>query len=371
MDFVSDVIRGDEKAVFSFRSLYSSFGFKQFRMSKFEEYDLYVKNKDFLVSNEVITFTDGSGKLLALKPDVTLSIIKNSKDCGNKIQKVYYDENVYRTTKGNKEFREIMQTGLECIGNIGIYEVSEVLLLALKSLESITNDFVLDISYMDIILSVLSDAGLDNTQNQKILKAIGEKNTDEIKKLCAEASIDSDRIVSLVTINGKFSSVIEKLEKLCVTYNEKAHLNSFKKILSFICSLGYEDKVNIDFSIVNNMNYYNGVVFQGYVNKIPSSILSGGQYDNLMLKMGRKDKAIGFAVYLDLLQRYNEIEKIFDVDCVLLKNEADDVFAISNALKKLKENYESVLVQNEIPENIKYRKAFKICGEGVTEIWNK
>ena len=79
MNFQSDIIRGDEKAVFSLRSLYSSFGFKQFRMSKFEEYDLYVKNKDFLVSNEVITFTDGSGKLLALKPDVTLSIIKNSK----------------------------------------------------------------------------------------------------------------------------------------------------------------------------------------------------------------------------------------------------------------------------------------------------
>ena len=56
MNFQSDIIRGDEKAVFSFLSLYSSFGFKQFRMSKFEEYDLYVKNKDFLVSNEVITW---------------------------------------------------------------------------------------------------------------------------------------------------------------------------------------------------------------------------------------------------------------------------------------------------------------------------
>ena len=96
-------LKNEEAAVFELRKLYSSFGYQQFKMSKFEEYDLYVKNKDFLVSNEVITFTDGSGKLLALKPDVTLSIIKNSKDCGNKIQKVYYNENVYRTTKSNKE----------------------------------------------------------------------------------------------------------------------------------------------------------------------------------------------------------------------------------------------------------------------------
>lgn len=368
MSFGSDIIRGDEKAVFSLRSLYSSFGYKQFRMSKFEEYDLYVKNKDFLVSNEVITFTDGSGKLLALKPDVTLSIIKNSKDCGEKIQKVYYDENVYRTTKGNKEFREIMQTGLECIGNIGAYEVAEVVLLALKSLEEITDDFILDISYMDIILSVLSDSGLDNQQTSKILKAIGEKNTDEIKKICSDCNIDSDRIVSLVKINGKYENVLENLEKLCVTYNEKSHLNTFKKILTFLCSSGYADKINVDFSIVNNMNYYNGVVFQGYVNNIPSSILSGGQYDNLMLKMGRKDKAIGFAVYLDLLQRYNNAEKQFDVDYVLLKKDCDDISVISKCVADLKKDNASVLVQNEIPENIKYRKAFKITEEGVEEI---
>ena len=368
MNFQSDIIRGDEKAVFSLRSLYSSFGFKQFRMSKFEEYDLYVKNKDFLVSNEVITFTDGSGKLLALKPDVTLSIIKNSKDCGDKIQKVYYDENVYRTTKGNKEFREIMQTGLECIGNIGAYEVAEVVLLALKSLEEITDDYILDISYMDIILSVLSDAGLDNQQTSKILKAIGEKNTDEIKKICTLNKIEPDRIVSLVTINGKFETVIENLENLCVTYNEKAHLKTFKEILSFLCDSGYADKINVDFSIVNNMNYYNGVVFQGYVNNIPSSILSGGQYDNLMLKMGRKDKAIGFAVYLDLLQRYNNTEKQFDVDYILLKNDTDNISLISKYVADLKKDSATVLVQNEIPDNIKYRKAFKIIAEGVKEI---
>ena len=368
MSLNADIIRGDEKAFFSLRSLYSSFGFKQFRMSKFEEYDLYVKNKDFLVYNEVITFTDGSGKLLALKPDVTLSIIKNSRDCGDKIQKVYYDENVYRTTKGNKEFREIMQTGLECIGNIGAYEVAEVVLLALKSLEEITDDFVLDISYMDIILSVLSDSGLDSQQTSKILKAIGEKNTDEIKKICAEKNIDADRIISLVTISGKYESVLENLEKLCVTYNEKSHLNTFKKILTFLCNSGYGDKINVDFSIVNNMNYYNGVVFQGYVNNIPSSILSGGQYDNLMLKMGRKDKGIGFAVYLDLLQRYNNTEKQFDVDYILLKNDTDDIPVISKCVADLKKDSASVLVQNEIPENIKYRKAFKITEEGVKEI---
>ena len=163
-----------ERVALALRSLYNQYGYAQYKMSKFEEYDLYVRNKDFLVSDSVITFTDTSGKLMALKPDVTLSIIKNGKDQKGSVEKVYYNENVYRVSKNTHEFKEIMQTGLECIGDIGIKEVCEVTELAIKSLETIDNDFVLDISYMDIILSVLSDSGLDSQQTSKILKAIGE-----------------------------------------------------------------------------------------------------------------------------------------------------------------------------------------------------
>ena len=71
MTMDAGVLRSDEAAVFSLRSLYREYGYSRFKMSKFEEYDLYVKNKDFLVSEGVITFMDNDGRLLALKPDVT------------------------------------------------------------------------------------------------------------------------------------------------------------------------------------------------------------------------------------------------------------------------------------------------------------
>ena len=74
------LLKSDERALLTLRSLYKAYGYLPFKMSKFEEYDLYVRNKDFLVSDSIITFTDTAGKLLALKPDVTLSIIKNGTD---------------------------------------------------------------------------------------------------------------------------------------------------------------------------------------------------------------------------------------------------------------------------------------------------
>ena len=112
------ILKNEEKAVFALRSLYKRYGYLPFKMSKFEEYDLYLKNKDFLVSDRVITFNDVSGKLLALKPDVTLSIIKNTRDMPGVKQKVYYNENVYRVSSDTGHFGEIMQAGLECIGDM-------------------------------------------------------------------------------------------------------------------------------------------------------------------------------------------------------------------------------------------------------------
>ena len=113
------------------RSLYSRYGYSRYKMNKFEEYDLYAKNKDFLISDSVITFTDMDGKLMALKPDVTLSIVKNTRDEPG-IRKLYYNENVYRVSKGTHSFKEIMQVGLEAIGQIYEYCIYEVLKLAEK-----------------------------------------------------------------------------------------------------------------------------------------------------------------------------------------------------------------------------------------------
>ena len=128
----------NERVIFSLRELYRNAGYSQYKMSKFEEYDLYARNKDFLISDSVITFTDTNGKLMALKPDVTLSIIKHINEQEG-VQKLFYNENVYRISKGNDSFKEIMQVGLECVGNIANANISEVIALAAKSLKNRKN----------------------------------------------------------------------------------------------------------------------------------------------------------------------------------------------------------------------------------------
>ncbi len=373
MNNMNLLLENDEKAIFKLRSLYKSYGYSKYKMSKFEEYDFYVRNKDFLVSDNIITFTDTDGRLMALKPDVTLSIIKNSKDREGLVQKVYYNENVYRASSDTHEIKEIMHVGLECIGDLDDYCVSEVVLLAAKSLECISDDFVLDISHMGIISQVLDSLNITDSARKKIIRAMSEKNIQAAMEACAEEGVsaeDSAKVKTLVATYGSPDKVLPVIKNLVDTTEYKDAIAQLEIIWSILCSNGYENSARIDFSVANNMKYYSGVAFRGFINGIPEGVLSGGQYNKLMEKLKRKSGAIGFAVYTDMIKWLEDDKDRFDADIILLYSDADSISDISKAVSELSADGEVVMAQKTIPEKIHYKKLMKLEKGKVTEVEN-
>ena len=59
------------------------------------------------------------------------------------------------------------------------------------------------------------------------------------------------------------------------------------------------DKVRLDFSVVNHLDYYNGIIYNGFIRDYPKAVIVGGQYDKLPEKLGKRAQAIGFAVNLE------------------------------------------------------------------------
>jgi len=368
----TDNLKYDERAVFLLRSLYSKYGYKQYKMRKFEEYDLYVRNKDFLISDSVITFTDTNGKLMALKPDVTLSIVKNTKDSEGSVQKVYYDENVYRVSKGTHSYKEIKQAGLECIGDIDPYCVCEVLSLAVKSLMTISENCVVDVSDLAILFAVYDYIGLSYEARKKMTSLISDKNTHEMKRLCADMSVSAENtalLEELISYNGTPDEVLPKLKIMADKTGAQAEFAEFESVVSSL-DKELQSKLRIDFSVVSDINYYNGIVFKGFIDKIPDSVLSGGRYDSLMQSMSRKSKAIGFAVYIDMLERFNVREREFDYDAVLLYSEKDGIAAVKNAAQSLRNEYGCVFTAKKLPEKATYGKLFELRNGEVNLIEN-
>lgn len=360
------ILKSEEKAIFSLRSLYSKYGYLPYKMSKFEEYELYLRNKDFLVSDRIITFNDTNGKLMALKPDVTLSIIKNGEDIDGFKQKLCYNENVYRVSGSTHQYKEIMQTGLECIGDIDEYDAFEVITLAAKSLSLISGEYVLDISHLGILNSVLDKINPDAAFKREAAHYIAEKNTHDLVRICTENGVSSDNAELLANIAGAYGSlgfIIELLEPICVSDDAVSALDEIKSLKDYIKGTEFENKIFFDFSIVNDMNYYNGIVFKGYLNGICEGVLAGGRYDKLMQKMGRSSGAIGFAIYLDLLEELKDSDSGYDVDVLAIYDSKTDVKMLSDTTDKLISSGKSVSAQKCIPEKIRYKEVLDLRGE--------
>ena len=361
------VWENEELAVFRLRKLYLGRGYVPYKMSKFEEYDLYARNKHFLVSENIITFTDTDGKLMALKPDVTLSIVKNGKDAPDEVQKLCYDEKVYRVSKGTKSFRELTQVGLECIGEVDDYCVGEVLSLAAKSLAEISPDYVLDISDLDLLGAVLDGMGFSEGAKVDMLCCIGEKNPHGMSEIAAREGIAAkalDRLFALLEVEGDLADAIPALRR--VLPESGAEIDRLARVTAALCEGAQKGRIRLDFSVVNDMSYYNGIVFKGFISGVPAGVLSGGQYDGLMQKMGRHAKAIGFAVYLDLLERFGESRTGYDADAVLLYDEGEDPAALCRAADEIAGEKQRVTVLKKLPEGLKYGKLYRMKDGEVT-----
>lgn len=366
------VFKNNERISFQLRSLYARYGYSHFKMNQFEEYDLYVRNKDFLISDSIITFTDTNGKLMALKPDVTLSIIKNNKYAPGSVQRYYYNENVYRVSKDTQAFKEILQTGLECIGDIDDYSIFEVLTLAAQSLKTISESSVLTVSYLDFVFEILDGFSVSQEDKSAMLKCIGEKNIHELGKKCADCGVEESRakaLCQLAAVYGTAGEVLPKLRKILSGIVSEDALKRFERLMSVLAAGEWGDILRLDFSVVSDMKYYNGIMFKGFVEGVPVSVLSGGQYDRLMEKMGHKAKAVGFAVYLDALRRQNTL-KNYDADVALLYGETADISALHKAAEALCGQGLTVQLQRTLPEKAKYKKIMRFADGEVTAVEN-
>lgn len=342
-------IKKSEKVALKLRALFDSYGYRRYRMGNFEEYAFYLENKSFLLSEKLITFNDMDGRLMALKPDVTLSIVKNAK-AGNKF---YYLENVYRPSAQSVCFKEIEQLGLEAVGDIDLYTECEVALLAAKSLKEIDEKFALDISHMGLIQELCAKVS-ENGNSEALINFLRSKSLHEARGKYGEDEY----------IEAFFNNDLDKIYALGSNEAKKA-IEELRLVKEFLQAENIE--TNVDFSLINDEGYYNGIVFRGYVERVPRPILTGGRYDRLLEKLGKSFGGLGFAVYLDELGVYDERAQ-YDCDILLIAEnaEAKTVSAIADGMRR---GGRSVLISPRFNEEIRCKESY-IIKDGRAEVYD-
>ena len=343
------------------RKMYDSYGYKKISLPSFEEYDLYNENKDFIDRN-VLTVMSPNGKLLALRPDITLSVAKKvSKDQSLKYSKIYYQENTYNLTK-YVGYEEDEQLGIELIGKESTFLDFEIINLAVKSLDIINKKSMIVLSHAGFISSVFENFDLEYEIKEEILDCINRKNSHDIQKILKRNEHISENVKKLIYKIPELSGNLENIEKELLKYeinvNTKKILSELKQLNSLLMKFYKKSKIIFDFSVVKNLNYYNGIILQGYIEGFPNVILTGGRYDKLFEKFGVDTGAVGFAILTDGLKGYykDTDKKDFEVLIAYDNSDFEKLVEIVNDFQK-----KGLRVRTENIENL---------GESDFEIFN-
>ena len=261
-----------------------------------------------------------------------------------------------------------MQVGLECIGQIDRYCIFEVLTLAAKSLATISENAVLDVSHLGIVSAVLDALCVSADTRRALLTAIGEKNRPDATAIAQSAGVTPEKIAVLQTLISSYGAPCDVLPTLVPALRDivpDQMLTDFVALLSDLEKCPVGALIRIDLSVVGDIGYYNGIVFKGFVAGVPEGLLSGGEYNGLMRKMGKKENAIGFAVYLDALERFMEDKESYDVDTVVLYDAQTSPAALADKMAALVAEGKTVVARRTVPEKLRYRTLLTYTDEEV------
>lgn len=357
----------DEKVYLALESLFETYGYRKFKMRRFETYALYEEFKSFLLSEYILTFSSPEGKLMALRPDVTLSIVKNTRADEEHSDKVYYRENVYRMDRHSKEYREIPQAGVELIGKVDAAATLEIICMAKQCLEIIDPVSILCLSHMGFVEGILEACKATDPERAKILHCLRTQNVHDLYAIVGDREPRcgwlADLAEALISRNC-YEETLALSRKIAVNDRMTEALNELTFIGSTLTELGLASGIRLDFTMQSDLNYYNGILMQGYVEQYPGAILTGGRYDRLLTKFQKNLSALGFALSLgDLNSCYPNLPE-YDADVLLLYSSKNSPASVLQAADALRKEGKRVHLSENAPKGFSAKEIIDLRKEG-------
>lgn len=284
------------------REVFVHHGYHMVQPPTFEYYDVY----DAAVTKpeNMFKFFDNNGRMLALRPDLTTSVARMAatKPLGDLPYRIAYSGSAYRNDEAfsNTRQREFSQVGIELIGNDGIDADAEVIGIAAEALIKFgIADFQIDLGQVDYYKGLSEEAGLSEAVSDSLREKINDKDFVAIDNMLEELDI-SDELKEffreLPKMFGGIEIVVSALQNKSLNDKSKNALENLMQVYNALKNSGFENYLAVDLSMVPNLDYYTGIIVRGFAKGVAFPVCSGGRYDNLTEKFGRRLPATGIAI---------------------------------------------------------------------------
>lgn len=287
--------------------LFESYGYKEVITPTFEYLEV-IETGAGNIREELFLFMDREGGILSLRPEMTVAIARFASIhlAEEKFpQRLYYNANVFRHVQPQlARYREFWQAGIELLGASGVWADSEVISLAVKALNKVgLKDFKVSINQIGIFNSLLNDSSLSYEDRGKIRTLIENKDLVELSRLLESLNIDDElkeTLIKMPVLHGGLE-ILNQLSYIDKNPAAYAAANDLVQIYEALKMCGVIDNIVVDTGVLRGLDYYTGIVFEGYSPDLGYGLLGGGRYDNLLGKFGLSRPATGFALGVDRL----------------------------------------------------------------------
>ncbi len=287
---------------------FSRWGYRKVITPLFEYLDPLSVGLGDELKNKVMKFVDPStGEVVALRPDITPQVARivstQMLDPTSPLRLCYNGRVVRFEEKGSGKEREVFQVGCELIGLNSAEADAEIIALGIKSLgRSGIKKLILDIGHTGILRNLLSKTEDVRPQLEEALK---KKDQEAIEKTLRKSKASKNvknAIKRLPMLYGSLD-VLEEAKKIV---SIRKYIKELERVLDVVDDYQLDCEVNIDLTELRGFNYYTGVTFEILSHSIPSPLVKGGRYDELMGKYGYDSPATGFAVDVESLLDYSK-----------------------------------------------------------------
>lgn len=288
-------------------NLFLSYGFNEVITPTFEFLEVIETGAGSL-REELFLFMDREGGILSLRPEVTVAIarlVASHYKNADFPQRLFYLANVFRHVQPQRaQHREFWQMGIELIGASGVRADAEVITIAVEAMRAIgVPNFKISLNQIAIFNSLLEASGLGLDEQERIRGLVENKDLVELHKFLASLAIDDklkETINKLPVLHGGLD-LLEEIPYIESNRGASLAVEELIKVYEALEASKVKDDVVLDMGVIRGLDYYTGIVFEGYAADLGYGLLGGGRYDNLIGQFGYNAPATGFAMGLDRL----------------------------------------------------------------------
>jgi histidyl-tRNA synthetase len=294
-DFLPDEMEARRTIEWRMREVARRWGYREVCTPEFEDLELFTIRSGEGIIEEMYVFEDKGGRKLALRPEITASVIRmyiNEAKVAPKPLRWCYFADCFRYERPQKgRYRQFWQFGVELIGADTALADAEVIMLAADMLNTTGVTYDLNVGHLSFMKNLLDD--LEPSAQRRVMAHLDKKDFDGLKGTLE--SIDKPDLGNSLISLVECRDLAEAFE-IAGTIPEKERIH---QTINTLDAAGVNYTLN--FGIARGLDYYTGMVFEGFAQNLgaENQILGGGTYRLAHLFGGDDVASCGFAIGFD------------------------------------------------------------------------